>query len=281
MLLCAAALGASSPEEILLWPKGAPGSEGKTAPESVRPSTDGVRRIHSIHKPSVTAFLPPAGRATGTAIVILPGGGHQYLSIDNEGTAAAKWLADRGVAGFVLKYRLAREEGSTYRVDVEPLADVQRAVRLIRSRAAEWNLQPDRIGVMGFSAGGQLTAMAAMKFDSGKAASDDPVERASSRPSFQVLLYPGGAAADAVVPKDAPPAFFCVAFDDKGPSKTSLELFQKLKDAGVTAELHVYSQGGHGFGMRNRPLPITGWPERLMDWMRVTGLIPAAVQAQR
>src|SRR5689334_10984792 len=109
MLLCAAALGASSPEEILLWPKGAPGSEGKTAPEEVRPSTDGVRRIHSIHKPSVTAFLPPADRATGTAIVILPGGGHQYLSIDNEGTAAAKGLADRGVAGFVLKYRLARE----------------------------------------------------------------------------------------------------------------------------------------------------------------------------
>jgi len=266
-------------EEVLLWPKGAPGSEGKTAPEAVRPSTDGMRRIYSIHKPSLTLYLPAAARATGTAIIILPGGGHQYLSIDNEGNNAAQWLAGRGVAGLVLKYRLAREEGSTYKVEVEALQDVQRAVRLVRSRAREWNIKPDRIGVMGFSAGGQLAALASMRFDGGKN-SDDTMDRESSRPSFQVLMYPGGVAADSAVPKEAPPAFLCAAFDDKGPSKTSLELFQKLRDAGVTSELHLYSQGGHGFGMRDRPLPITAWTARLQDWMRASGFWPAEAVAQ-
>jgi acetyl esterase/lipase len=275
LLLLGALPASARAEEVLLWPKGAPGSEGKTAPEAVRPSTDGVRRIYSIHKPSLTVVLPPAERASGTAIIVLPGGGHQYLSIENEGEKAAKWLAERGVAGLVLKYRLAREEGSTYRVDVEALQDVQRAIRMARSRAREWHVRPDRIGVMGFSAGGQLAALASMRFDGGKE-SDDPIDRESSRPSFQVLMYPGGVAADAVVPKDAPPAFLCVAFDDKSPSRTSLELFQKLRDAGATAELHVYSQGGHGFGMRDRPLPITGWPVRLLEWMRVSGWLPAA-----
>lgn len=266
-------------EEVLLWPKGAPGSEGKTAPEAIRPSTDGVRRIYSIHRPSLTLYLPPAAHATGTAIIILPGGGHQYLSIDNEGNNAAQWLADRGVAGLVLKYRLSREEGSTYKVEVEALQDVQRAIRLVRRRAREWNIKPDRIGVLGFSAGGQLAALASMRFDSGNN-SDDKIDRESSRPSFQVLMYPGGVAADSIVPKDAPPAFLCAAFDDKGPSKTSLELFQKLRDAGVTAEFHLYSQGGHGFGMRDRPLPITGWPVRLQDWMRVSGFWPSTAVAQ-
>jgi acetyl esterase/lipase len=270
----AVALAANPPAEILLWPNGAPGSEGKTAPEAVR-ENDGIHRISSIHKPSITAHLPSADKATGAAFIILPGGGHQYLSIDNEGHFVADWLAERGIAGFVLKYRLAREPNSTYRVEVEALHDVQRAIRLVRSRAKEWNLDPERIGVIGFSAGGQLAALAGMRFDRGQADAGDPIERASSRPSFQALIYPGSVGADIAIPKDAPPAFLCAAFDDKGPSRTAVELFQKIRDAGVTGELHLYSKGGHGFGMKDRPLPITSWIARLQDWMRAEALLPA------
>ena len=142
LLLFTAALAAAAElEEILLWPSGSPGSEGQTAPEKVT-ETGGVRRISSIHRPSITAHLPSKENLTGAAVIVLPGGGHQFLSIDNEGHAVAKWLADRGVAAFVLKYRLAREPGSTYKVDVHALQDCQRAIRLVRSRAKEWNLDP-------------------------------------------------------------------------------------------------------------------------------------------
>jgi acetyl esterase/lipase len=271
---------AADPAEVLLWPNGAPGSEGKTASETVR-ETDGIRRIASIHKPSITPWLPARGNATGAAVIILPGGGHQYLSIDNEGHFVAKWLSEHGVAAFVLKYRLAREEGSTYKVDVEALHDTQRALRLVRSRAREWSVDPERIGIMGFSAGGQLAAMAGMRFDRGDSTAMDAVERETSRPAFQALIYPGGVATDATVPKDAPPAFLCAAYDDRGPAGTSLTLTQKFRDAGINAELHLFSKGGHGFGMRDRPLPITSWIVRLHEWMKAGGfLTPISAVAQ-
>jgi endo-1,4-beta-xylanase len=159
---------------------------------------------------------------------------------------------------------------------VEALRDTQRALRVVRSRAREWNIDPERIGVMGFSAGGQLAALAGMRFDRGDAAAADPVERETSRPTFQALIYPGGVSADAAVPKDAPPAFLCAAFDDRGPAGTSLALTQKLRDANINAEIHLYSKGGHGFGMRDRPLPITSWIVRFQEWMRASGLLAAA-----
>jgi endo-1,4-beta-xylanase len=266
-------LAASSPEEILLWPKGAPGSEGKTAAESLVPRDDGVRRIASIHRPSISPHWPSAETATGAAVIVLPGGGHRYLSIDNEGHAVAKWLSDHGIAAFVLKYRLAREEGSTYTIEGHALADVQRALRLVRSRSREWGLDPARVGLLGFSAGGQLAALAAARFEAGKRDADDAVERESSRPDFQALLYPGASGPGMVVTKDAPPAFLCVAADDHGPADTAVDLFQKLRAAGVAAELHVYAKGGHGFGMRDRPVPITGWPLRFQEWMADQGLL--------
>jgi len=275
------ALLLAAPEEIKLWPTGAPGSEGKTASETLVPGNDSVRRIATIHNPSLTVHLPAQETATGAAVIVMPGGGHRYLSIDNEGNAVAQWLSEHGIAAFVLKYRLAREEGSTYTVEQHALADAHRAVRLVRSRAREWGVDPDRVGVMGFSAGGQLAYYASTRFDLGTTAAADPIERESSRPAFQALIYPGAVKLPSELRADTPPAFLCVALDDKGPARMSVDLLQKLRDAGVSAELHVYAAGGHGFGMRNRPLPITGWPVRFQEWMSARGLLTRGVPSSR
>jgi endo-1,4-beta-xylanase len=281
--LLLAAGPASAQEEVLLWPKGAPGSEGKNAPEAVRVN-DGIRRVASIHKPSVTAYLPSKQTATGAAVIIMPGGGHRYLSIDNEGHFVARWLRDHGVAGFVLKYRLARDEAgsTTYKVEEHAVKDGQRALRLLRARARSWNLDPQRIGVIGFSAGAQLASFMGAGFDAGDPKAKDPIERESSRPAFQALMY-GGSRREGgpPLPKDAPPAFFCVASDDKNPTATALELFQKFREAGLSAELHVFARGGHGFGMKDRPMPITHWPARFREWLDDQGFLkPAAPVAK-
>src|SRR5437588_3068529 len=145
-------LAADVPKEIPLWPSGAPGSEGKTAKELIEDTGRGEHRVSSIHNPSITAYLPTKDNATGAAVIVIPGGGHRFLSIDSEGHNVAQWLSERGIAGFVLKHRLARETDSTYQVEVHSLQDVQRSIRLVRSRATEWGLDPARAGVLGFSA---------------------------------------------------------------------------------------------------------------------------------
>ncbi|MGH9936969.1 MAG: alpha/beta hydrolase, partial [Blastocatellia bacterium] len=188
-LLPATMLSANQPKEIPLWPNGAPGSEGKAGPEAVRVTESGERVVSNVHRPSITPYLPPKEKATGAAVIIAPGGGHRELWADHEGHNIARYLSARGVAAFVLKYRLAREANSTYTVDDHALADTQRAIRLARSRAREWNVNPSRIGVMGFSAGGELAALASMRFDGGNKDSADAVERESSRPDFQALIY--------------------------------------------------------------------------------------------
>jgi acetyl esterase/lipase len=275
-LLFAKLLLAAAPAEVLLWPEGAPGSEGKTAPEITMPAReDGLRRIASIHKPSITAHLPAKDKATGAAVLILPGGGHRYLSIDNEGHDIARWLSERGIAGLVVKYRVAREEGSTYRVEEHAVADAVRAVRVARSRAGEWGLDPERIGMMGLSAGGQLVFHAATRFDAGQAEAKDPVEREGSRPAFAAYVYSGSPLTDTEIPKDVPPAFLCVASDDKGPAKNAIDIYQRLRDAGASVELHAFARGGHGFGMKDRPLPITSWIVRFHEWMADQGFLKA------
>jgi acetyl esterase/lipase len=277
-LFFAKLLLAAAPSEVLLWPDGAPGSEGKTGAETlVPPREDGLRRIATIHKPSITAHLPAKDKATGAAVLILPGGGHRYLSIDNEGHDVARWLTERGIAGLVVKYRVAREEGSPYRVEEHAVADAVRAVRVARHRAKEWGLDPERIGMIGISAGGQLVFHAATRFDAGASEAKDAVERESSRPAFQAFLYSGSPLADTDLPKEGPPAFLCVASDDKGPAKNALELYQKLRDAGTSAELHLYARGGHGFGMKDRPLPVTGWILRFHEWMKDQGFLGGAL----
>jgi acetyl esterase/lipase len=190
LLLSVAMLSAAEPEVILLWPNGAPGSEGQTAPEKIEPPKQGQEyiKVSSIHKPSITAYLPAKDKATGAAVIICPGGGHAFLAMDIEGDNVGKWLAGHGIAGFALKYRLARETNSPYKVEVHALQDTQRAIRLVRSHAKEWGLDPDHIGVMGFSAGGQLAALAAVRYDNGMTNATDEVDKVSCKPDFQALL---------------------------------------------------------------------------------------------
>lgn len=175
---------AESPPSIPLWPAGAPGSEGKTGAEVVATSETGEMRVSGIHNPSITPYLPAHDKATGAAVLVVPGGGHRYLAITHEGYSVAEWLAERGIAAFVLKHRLAREESSTYRIEVESFADTERAMRLIRSRAQEWSIDPSRLGALGFSAGGELVAQISTRFDSGNGESADPIERERSKPDF-------------------------------------------------------------------------------------------------
>lgn len=272
----AAPIFAADPPEVALWPNGAPGSEGKTAKEVVTDrGKDGVknRMVASIHNPTLTVYLPAKDKANGAAVVICPGGGHRYLSIDNEGYDVAKWLSSSGVAAFVLKYRLAREEGSTYKIETEATADGLRAIRMVRARAKEWGVDAKRIGIIGFSAGGEVAALTGTRFDAGHDSSTAAVERQSSRPDFMLLIYPGIRPEAVTIPKDTPPAFFAHAADDKSVNpERSTAFFLALLKAGIPAELHIYSHGGHGFGMRDRPMPVSSWPARAEAWMADLGL---------
>jgi endo-1,4-beta-xylanase len=261
--------------EIPLWPGGAPGSEGKLAPEAVVTSDSGELRVSSIHNPSITPYLPAKDQATGLAILIVPGGGHRMLAITHEGYNIAEWLRDHGIAAFVLKHRLARAPDSTYRIDVESFADTTRALRLIRSRAVEWGIDPRRIGAIGFSAGGELVSMVSTRFDAGDAAAVDPVERQSSHLSFQALIYPGRSG-DIQPTKDSPPVFLAAAYNDRQDISEGLaEAYLRFKRAGVPAELHIYGTGGHGFGLRqNNRRPVGQWIVRFHEWLVESGFVP-------
>jgi acetyl esterase/lipase len=223
---------ATSGDSIPLWANGAPGSEAlRDKKEVITPPSgphDSVK-VSSIHNPSLLVYLPPKEKATGAAMIVAPGGGHRFLSIDTEGTNVAEWLNSIGVAAFVLKYRLAREEGSPYKVEVDAYADAQRSIRTIRARAAEWNVDPARVGFMGFSAGGEIAVLASTKFDAGKPDAADAIERQSSRPDFQILIYPGIQAEKVEVSKDTPPTFLLCADNDKGPSTAIPAVYLALK----------------------------------------------------
>ena len=277
LVLTVVASAAEIPKEIPLWPKGAPGSEGKTAPEKVEKSDSGELRVSSIRNPSMTPYLPSKDKAKGTAVLVIPGGGHRMLAITHEGYNVGEWLANRGIAAFVLKHRLAREEGSTYKIEVESFADAQRAIRLIRSQAREWNIDPARLGAIGFSAGGELVWQITARYDAGTADSADPVEREASRPAFQALIYPGRSV-DIQPTKDSPPAFLAAAYNDRQDIAEGLaEVYLRFKRAGAPAELHMYSTGGHGFGLRptnNRP--VGSWMVRFEEWLVESGFVKRA-----
>ncbi len=267
------------PASIPLWPDGAPGSEGKRGEKELvtHKLWEGIHYISvtHIHAPTLTPYLPAKGKSNGAAVIIAPGGGHTNLAIDTEGYNVAQWFAEHGVAAFVLKYRLARAPGSTYAVEKESLADAQRAIRLVRSRATEWNVNPAAVGVLGFSAGGEVIARAAMRFDEGQPAAADPVERQGSKPSFQVLVYPGNARV--VLPESgSPPAFMVSASDDRSISDSVAELYLRFHKANVPVEMHVFGSGAHGFGLGvYRPMPPAAWPGLLLTWLGDRGFSSA------
>ena len=220
----------------------------------------------------MVVFLPRKEVNTGVGVIVAPGGGHKSLWIMHEGFNPAQALAEKGIAAFVLKNRL---QSSGYVFDVEGLADMQRAVRVVRSRAAEWGIDPNRIGAGGFSAGGELAELVAIRNDSGQPDAADPVERVSSRPDFQVLIYPGKSQLIQPV-AGSPPAFMAAGVDDRADISVGLaEAYLRFKKAGVPAELHIYAKTGHGFGLRPERAGQSHqeWPVQLVSFLRQTGMI--------
>jgi acetyl esterase/lipase len=263
---------------VALWASGAPGSEGKTAPEVVTPQNfEGEHAVSSINNPSIAPYLVRGAKSPVAAVIIAPGGGHALLSIDHEGYDVAKYLSGHGVAAFVLKYRLAKEKGSTYTVDGDEMHDIQRAIRMVKARAAEWGVDPARVGVMGFSAGGELAVKAALASGAVDASAADAIDRQSDKPAFEALMYPGGLTPEIIakVTKDMPPAFLLCGADDRENIAQELPLlFVAMRKAGVSAELHEYAGVGHGFGIRlSAHGAVADWPQVFVQWLDTKGFL--------
>lgn len=253
---------------VRLWQGDAPGSEGKTEPEKVDARSAGFTNITNVHQPSITPYLPEPSKRNGVAVLVIPGGGHRVLCMGHEGENVAKVLVDQGITAFVLKYRLAREEGSTYTIQDHALADTVRAIRTIRARAEEWHIDPKKVGAMGFSAGGELAWQASAKAFPGNPAASDSIEKLDGRPNFQALIYPGRSQ-DIVPDATVPPAFLaCSAYDRQDIAEGLAEAYLRFKRAKADAELHVYAASKHGFGVQaGNKGAIKGWTDRFNEWL--------------
>ena len=275
LLLClTCGLAGAQQEPIKLWPNGAPGSPANPTPETVRLNPDGEHILSNIQEPAIIPYLPRADVATGAAVIVAPGGGHSELWMDHEGYAVAEWLNSHGVAAFIVKYRLARQKNSTYTIEGTELGDMLRAIRTLRSRSQEWGIDPARIGVMGFSAGGELAALASTRYDEGSPSSEDPVERFSSKPAFQALLYPA-MPRDPQLTAGTPRAFLACGGNDRPDISQGLaDFYLALSRLHVSAELHIYAGIGHGFGVRKtNPPPVSDWPSLFLAWLNAQGLL--------
>jgi acetyl esterase/lipase len=255
---------------IPLWERGAPGFEAKRN----EPEQHQDWWYKNIHNPSLTVFVPPRDKANGSAVIVIAGGGHRELVFDPEGVEPAQYLASLGVTAFALKYRLFREPGSKYSFD-NTAEDIRRAMRTVRARAAEWQIDPDRIGVMGWSAGGEVAALVAYSREGGDPAANDPVERVGPRPNFQILIYPGPLGIPDDIPRDAPPLFLLGAADDEYVADVLFDLTRKYHAAGAPIETHIYAQGKHAFnmGQRSTYVSIRNWPSRLAEWLQDRGYL--------
>lgn len=261
----------SQVKTIPLWKNGAPGFESR------RNEKEEAKEywVKNVHNPSLTVFEPAAGTANGTAVVVCPGGGHRLLVYTAEGIEPAEFLNKLGVTVFVLKYRLAREEGSPYSLDKNMREDALRAIRTVRSVAKEYKLDSNKIGMMGFSAGGEVVTSVAYVSGLGDASAADAVDRLNGKPDFQILVYPGPLGIPEIVPADAPPAFVVAANDDPCCAVSTLNVLVRYQKAGRPVEGHLYSKGNHAFNMGNRSdlKTIKGWPLRLADWLYDSKLI--------
>ena len=280
---CCSVVVAAEPLTINVWP-GKPPGESK---EQLAPDTDQTKpedkliagrriiKLGNVSTPQITVYRPSPDKDTGASVVICPGGGHHILAYDLEGTEVATWLNEIGVTGIVLKYRVPfRDPEKRWQAAVQ---DAQRAMSLVRSKATEWKLDPKRIGMLGFSAGGQVAGLVSIFIEQRQYEPVDDVDKVSCRPDFAVLIYPGGfdekgqpkLRDEVKVTKESPPMFFVHAFDDGVTVFNTLLLATELKKVGVPAEVHVYATGGHGYGLRHvEGQPVTDWPKPCEAWMK-------------
>ena len=275
----------AEPTVLDLWP-GKPPGETKTLPpeENMWKADDKpvgdrpIIKLTNVSVPTLSIYRPAKEKDCGAAVIVCPGGGHRILAFDHEGTETAQWLNTIGVTGIVLKYRVPfRNPDKRWEAAVQ---DAQRAVSMVRSKAGEWKLDPKRIGILGFSAGGETAGLAAILHSQRQYSPLDAVDQVSCRPDFAALVYPGGLTQQddpwklrehVRVDATTPPMFFAHSYDDRVPVANSLLVFADLKKASVPAELHLYATGGHGYGMRDTGHPCNAWPQRCADWMRSQG----------
>lgn len=284
--LCAAALwsaGGENPGKVVrLWPDGLPEGSKQYSEKEARTlaAKNTPERIAFVDDPTLTLCPAPRDKANGCAVLICPGGGYNILAWPKEGLEIAEWLNSIGVTAAVLKYRVPRRDPEN--PSAEPLQDAQRAIRILRKNSKAWNIDPHRLGVLGFSAGGHLTVLTALAYDRTTYARVDDADDLSCRPDFVVPIYaaylgdrkePTRLASWVKVTKQSPPMFLAVSWDDASRGLHSALLFAELKKAGVPAEAHLYSKGGHGYGIRPSPNPVVTWNKRCEEWMRVSGLL--------
>jgi len=278
-----------TPTVVDLWPDLAPGEKGDigeekdmTKPTDGKPGGKSVIRLGNVSQPSLTIYAPPADKANGAAVVVCPGGAYSILAWDLEGTEVCEWLNSVGVTGVLLKYRVPKRAG--LEKHTAALQDVQRAIGIVRSRAAEWHLNATRIGVLGFSAGGHLAAAASNNFETRMYPRVDAADDVSCRPDFAVLIYPAyltlkdqgdKIAPELAITTQTPPTFIAMAEDDPVRVENALFYALALKNAKVPCELHVYPTGGHGYGLRPNGQAVTTWPQRAGEWMDARGLLKA------
>jgi acetyl esterase/lipase len=281
LLLCTPGFAAPEPLTLKLWPEGPPSALApkSAATEKLIKSYGGVTstRVSDVTDPTVTVYFPD--KPNGTSVIVAPGGGYMFLSYAHEGTQVCEWLNSLGVTGVLLKYRTpTRDETEPFKL---PVQDAQRAMGLVRHHAADWKLDPKRIGVLGFSAGGNLAGHTA--WDRGPRTYPQSPDLDDPRaPDFLIFIYGGGFLDPADrskfrpgfgVPADAPPAFFVVAHDDKSNPVEAAMLYLEYKKQNLPAELHIFAKGGHGFGMRKDNHPINDWPQRCAEWMKSVGVM--------
>ena len=278
--------------QMPIWPRSVPDAQPVPGPEHAKTVKDDLVagrpwvEIGNVSRATMTVYSPK-GKNTGVAVVVFPGGGFQILAIDLEGTEVCDWLTSQGITCVLLKYRVPsppydwRRNRYTFAMSTPALEDAQRTLGLVRFHAAEWHINPHKIGVLGFSAGGYLVAEISTNFSHRLYPPADAADKESCRPDFAVALYPGhlatpnGLNPNVPVTRQTPPTFLVQAEDDDVDGvKQSLVYYSALKNAGVPVEMHLYAQGGHAFGLRRTKFPITGWPQLVETWLKTIGMIP-------